>query len=96
MLRAEIAHTCSNHAVAGAALRSIGDRFHSRIADLAKARNLGADAFAAALVKQFAENAGEDDWRRLDLAIARSDMPVLTGFRHIVETMIKEKARCAL
>lgn len=88
MLRMEIVHTCSNEAVAEAALLSLGGPFHDRISLLAGAHDLKPGAYAAALVDQFAADASEDDWYALGNAIARRDMPVLSGLRFILESMI--------
>ena len=92
MLRIEILHTCSNAAVAAAALRSLGAAFHDRMKLLAGAHDLCAGEYAAALVRRFAEDADEDAWCALGVAMARRDMPVLAGFRYIIESMIDDAA----
>ncbi len=88
MLRMEIIRTCSNQAVAAAALRSLGGAFCTRMELLAGAHDLPPGAYAASLVAQFAADASEDDWYALGNAIARRDMPVLAGLRFILESMI--------
>lgn len=93
MLRMEIIHTCSNAAVAEAALRSLGQSFYSRIALLAGAYGVTPGAYAASLVLQFSEEACEDDWYALGDAMSRRDMPLLAGFKFILESSIDGETR---
>ena len=95
MLRMEIIHTCSNAAVAEAALRSLGQSFYSRIALLAGAYGVKPGAYAASLVLQFSEEACEDDWYALGDAMSRRDMPLLAGFKFILESSIDGVTRCS-
>ena len=87
----EIIHSCSHHAVAAAAVRSIGGEFHSRIELLAGAHGLSLGAYTAQIVLEFAAKADSDTWRDLASAIARRDMPVLAGLRFIVEERLNGK-----
>lgn len=88
MLRTEIIRTCSNEAVAAAAVRSMGHNFYSRMSLLSGAHHVQPGAYAAALVRQFADEADEDAWCALGIAMARRDMPLLAGLRFILESMI--------
>lgn len=88
MLRTEIIRTCSHEAVAAAALRSLDSVFCARVTLIACARGASPGAYAASLIRRFEQEATEDGWYGLGLAIARRDMPVLEGFRFIVENMV--------
>lgn len=85
MLRTDLVRSCSCPEIADAALRSIGCSFRSRVRDAALLCEVSPGEFAANLVKDFAVSALESDWRRLDAVMDGDDMPVLTGFRFIVE-----------
>lgn len=88
MLRTEIIRTCSHEAVAAAALRSLDSVFCARVTLIACARGASPGAYAASLIRRFEQEATEDGWYALGAAIARRDMPVLEGFRFIVENMV--------
>jgi hypothetical protein len=89
MLRAELIKSCTHEKVAEAAVLSIGADFHRRLALLGGAVGLGPGAYAAELVRRFADEADEHDWETLSRVIAARDMPILCGLRWIVETMIE-------
>ena len=89
MLRAELIKSCSHEKVAEAAVLSIGPAFHRRIALLAGATSQTPGAFAADLVRRFADDASEAEWEALEEVISGRDMPILCGLRWIVETMIE-------
>ncbi len=85
MIYREIVHTCSNVNVARAAIDSIGGEFARSFAADANRREMTRGAFAAHLVREFANGADERDWRRLAAATRGSDYPILSGLRHILE-----------
>ncbi len=92
MLIAELINSCSNERVAHAALVSIGPAFANDVEHVAEARGLSAEAYAAEQVRSFAARVGEDGWRRLSDAMSGEDMPLLRGFRHIVECAMRRDA----
>ena len=77
MVLAEIIRSCS-HAKVADLLRDVERR--------ARARGLAAGPFVAQAVQAFARSASHSDWRRLAVHIEGSDMPVLSGLLHILET----------
>ena len=81
----EIVQTCSNPHVAHAAVASIGGDFARRFFRDAESRSLPSGLLAARLVQDFDRRAGVGDWAGLDRAISGSDMPILSGLRHILE-----------
>lgn len=89
MLRTELIKSCSHEKVAEAAVLSIGTDFHRRLSLLAGATGQTPGAFAADLVRRFADDASEAEWDALEGVIAGRDMPILCGLRWIVETMIE-------
>jgi len=87
MIRAELIRSCSNPAIADAALRSIGCDFRRQVNRAAQRRGLRAGVLVAHLVDMFGESASEEQWTELRRRMAGADMPVLAGLRFIVETM---------
>ena len=85
MIYREIVHTCSNSEVARAAVHSIGGEFAQRFAADASLRDLSSGAWAATLVREFADRADEVERHRVIAATHGSDQPILTGFRYILE-----------
>jgi hypothetical protein len=81
----EIVHTCANVNVARAAVDSIGGDFARNVEAEASRHEMTRGAFAARLVKSFADGADEGEWRRLAAATRGSDLPILRGLRYIVE-----------
>jgi hypothetical protein len=88
----EIVHTCSHPAVARAAVDSIGGEFARRIASEANRRRTTRGALAADLVRSFAAGADELDWQQVSAAARESDLPILSGLRHILERAIEREA----
>jgi len=84
----EIVHTCSHAEVARAAVDSLGGDIARRIAAEASRRNLGRGDFVAQLVRKFAASADELDLQSLSAATHKSDAPVLSGLRFILEREI--------
>jgi hypothetical protein len=91
MIYREIVHTCSNSEVARAAVDSIGGEFAQRFAADASRRDLTSGAWAAKLVREFADRADEVDWHGVVSATHGSDQPVLTGLRYILERSARGK-----
>jgi len=85
MVYREIVHTCSNSNVARAAVASIGGDFARRFAVEASRCDMPPGAFAAKLVKEFAQSADEVELNRLTEAAEREDLPLLGGLRYILE-----------
>jgi|SRR5208337_699721 len=84
MIVREIVSTCSNPHVARAALASIGGDFARRFERDAGARNLSSGMLASRLVRHFVHRAGDSDWQGVE-ATRNADMPILSGFRYILE-----------
>jgi hypothetical protein len=91
MIYREIVHTCSNSNVARAALDSIGGDFARHFAADASRRALTRGAWAAKLVREFADRADESERVSVAVAAHGSDHPVLTGLRYILERAVNEK-----
>jgi hypothetical protein len=85
MIYREIVHTCSNSEVARAAVDSIGGEFAQRFAADATRRDLSSGAWAARLVREFADRADEVEWHRVSAAAYGADQPILGGLRYILE-----------
>ena len=85
MIVREIVSTCSNPHVARAALASIGGDFARCFARDAAARNLSSGMLASRLVRHFVHRAGDSDWQGVGEATRNADMPILSGFRYILE-----------
>jgi hypothetical protein len=92
MIVREIVHTCSNAHVARAALASIGGDFARQFTAKASSWNLSAGVLAARLVKEFARNAGDEEWDCIDEAVRRADQPILSGLRYILTHQLRERA----
>jgi hypothetical protein len=91
MIYREIVHTCSNSYVARAAVDSIGGEFARRFAADASRRSLSSGAWAARLVREFADKADEVEWRRVHAAADGADQPILSGLRYILERSARER-----
>ena len=96
MLRTELIHSCSSGLIADAASRSLGCGFRARIVAAANCEGCDPGAFAAGLVRHFSDGASADDWCELDRAMTGEDMPLLMGFRFIVDRMLvaEGETRC--
>ena len=85
----EIVRTCSNAHVARAAVASIGGDFAERFAVDASRRDLPSGVFAASLVRDFAIEAGKDDWEGVCEATRGADQPILSGLRYILDRRLR-------
>ena len=85
MIYHEIVHTCSNSYVADAALLSIGGDIARAVADDAHRHEMSRGAYAARLVRAFAESADDFEERRVLAAAEGSQQPILSGLRYILE-----------
>ena len=85
MIYREIVHSCSNTHVARAAVDSIGGEFARDFAEAASRRAMTRGAWAAHLVREFADSADETEWWGMVAATQGSEHPVLSGLRYILE-----------
>lgn len=92
MLKSELIKTCSMAPVADAVSRSLGCDFHARLGSVAENRGAMPGQYAAILVKRFAHEASNRDWSRLGAVMNNADMPLLSGFRFLIEEMIDRDA----
>jgi len=88
MILNEVVRTCSNADVASAALTSIGGKFSENFAGHASRGNFLPGTLAALIVKEFAKNASIEEMADVDAAAHGTDQPLLSGFRHILETAV--------
>ncbi len=91
----EIVRTCSNPHVARAALASIGGEFALRFAADASRRDLPSGVLAARLVRAFAWNADDEEWRGVDAATRGADQPILSGLRYILDRSLSAETGAA-
>lgn len=91
MLMADILHSCTDEGIAAAAVASIGGPFAMTVRTEADRRGVSVGALTASLVSSFARNASERDWRDLMLAMAGSDVPVLTGLQAMAERALRHR-----
>ena len=92
MLIADILNSCGNESVAEAAVVSIGGEFAQRLGALAKRCDLSVGTLAGKLVRRFAIDAAERDWRQVLAAMDGSDMPLLSGLRAIITAAMLKPA----
>ncbi len=85
MLVSDLLHSCANDRVAAAAVLSIGGTFASRIQREADERGVTVGVYASRIVRDFADGAGEREWRDLVSAIRGQDHPVLSGLQVILD-----------
>ena len=85
MIYREIVHSCSHSEVARAAVDSIGGEFARTFAAEAARRHLARGELAARLVSEFAQRADEVELHRVSSAAAKTDLPLLSGLRYILE-----------
>lgn len=90
----EIIRTCSHSQIAQAALASIGGDLLFQVKLAARNHGMDTGAYAADLVRAFANGAKADEIRLLSKAMSGTDQPILFGFRHIVETAIDRQNDC--
>ncbi|MBV8472668.1 MAG: hypothetical protein JO107_00300 [Hyphomicrobiales bacterium] len=81
----EIVRTCSNAHVARAAVASIGGDFAEKFAEDASRHDLPSGVFAARIVRDFANSAGQEEWDGVSEATRGSDQPILSGLRYILD-----------
>ena len=89
MLIADILNSCAHESVAEAAIGSIGGDFADRLRTLATRCDLSAGELAGKLVRRFAIDATERDWRQVTAAMDGKDMPLLCGLRAIISSMMR-------
>jgi len=92
MIYHEIVHTCSNSYVADAAVLSIGGDIARVIARNATRHEMSRGAYAAKLVREFASHADDGDERGVVAAAHRSEQPILSGLRYILERGVRPEA----
>jgi hypothetical protein len=90
MIYREIVHTCSNSYVADAALLSLGGEIARAVADDASRHAMSRGAYAAKLVRDFAERVGDE--RGVAAAARGSEQPILSGLRYILERGVRPEA----
>ena len=95
MLMADMLHSCTDEGIAAAAVASIGGPFARAIRAEADRRGVSVGALTASLVSSFARNASERDWRDLMVAMAGSDVPVLTGLQAMAERAVRYRDAAA-
>ncbi len=93
MIYREIVHTCSNSYVADAAVLSIGGEIARAVAADAHRHAMTRGAYAAKLVRDFAERVG--DARGVDAAARGSEQPLLSGLRYILERGVRKRPALA-
>ena len=93
MLIADILHSCTDEGVAQAAVASIGGAFAAEVRAAAHRSGLGVGAFTASLLSDFARHATERDWREISVAMAGSDLPVLSGLQALAERGLLHRDR---
>jgi hypothetical protein len=84
----EVLRSCAHEKVAEAALASIGGGFFEKVADRAKACQLGVGAYVARSVVAFDAAASQETRRRIEARMARADQPVLHGLQLILEQAV--------
>lgn len=84
-LVAEIIHTCSHEKVAQAAVASMGPDFAIKVGATADTYGLSIGAFTARTVREFERRVGEQEKQALRALMNRTDQPLLTGLRHILQ-----------
>lgn len=89
MLVSDILHSCGNERVAEAAVISIGGEFADRLRALASRCEITVGDLVGRLVRRFAIEAAEPDWRFVTAAMDGKDLPVLCGLKAIVDTMMR-------
>lgn len=90
MLVGNILHSCGNERVAEAAVVSIGGEFAERLRSLAARCELSVGDLVGRLVRRFAHEAAERDWRFVIAAMEGKDLPVLCGLRAIIDCTMRK------
>ncbi|MCI4677823.1 hypothetical protein K9U39_13785 [Rhodoblastus acidophilus] len=96
MRTTELFRTCANEHVAAAALACIGGKFERRVAVAARRAGLSVGAFVAGVVADFDRKASPLRRKSLEMGMVQSDMPILAGLRHVVETAFDDSWDAAL
>jgi hypothetical protein len=84
MLVSDLLHSCANERVAEAAVWSISGDFARTMMIESEQRGMSVGALAASMVRRFARDANERDWRDLVDAVRGQDFPVLAGLQLIL------------
>jgi hypothetical protein len=90
MRTTELFRTCANEHVAGAALACIGGKLQRRVAAAARGAGVTSGAYVAGLVVDYDRKASPRRRKILETGMVRSEMPILTGLRHVVETALED------
>lgn len=90
MRTSELFRTCANEHVAAAALACIGGKLQRRVAAAARNAGVPAGAFVARLAADYDRKASPLRRKMLETGMVRSEMPILTGLRHVVETALED------
>ena len=84
MLISDLLHSCAYECVAEAAVASIGGDLVDKLQAEADDRGVSLGFLASSLVRGFAREASERDWRDLVDATRGHDFPVLSGLNVIL------------
>jgi hypothetical protein len=90
MRTSELFRTCANEHVAAAALACIGGKLQRRVAAAARNAGVPAGALVARLAADYDRKASPLRRKMLETGMVRSEMPILTGLRHVVETALED------
>lgn len=88
----EIVRTCSHCEVAQAAVDSLGGPVAVRIHVEATRLNVSRGVLVAQIVRSFAASADEAAFQEVSAAAHKSEVPVLSGLRYILERELDGKA----
>lgn len=92
MLVTDLIHSCSNEKVAQAALMCIGGRFADRVRAAAHEKGVSVGRFVVIVVRDFARRADEGVREALRENVSRSDQPLLSGLRMVLEPALEDGA----
>ncbi len=87
---ADLLHSCSNAQVARAAVRCVGGGFAERVAMAADRQGMEVGRFVSSVVCEFQHHASLDAFDALGRRMAASELPLLEGLTHVVETALAE------
>ncbi|WP_374546572.1 hypothetical protein [Rhodoblastus sp.] len=90
MRTSELFRTCANEHVAAAALACIGGKLQRRVAAAARRAGVTTGALVARLVSDYDRKASPMLRKILETGMFRSEMPILAGLRHVVETALED------
>lgn len=80
----EVFDSCSNPAVAAAALASMGGGVAANVRDVAARKGVPAGVLVGELVREFRDQSCPSVLTSAEEAMRRSDLPVLAGLRHVL------------